>query len=78
MCKQISCNSYKNKNYVQTIRLKTYMYIHLSLCEQMTDFKLLLLPSNTWNQLTVCKQMINSKQNYSCWIEILEIIKLCA
>ena len=37
------------------------MYISLNVCKQMTDVKLLLLHSNTWNQLTVCKQMIYSK-----------------
>ena len=40
----------------------------------MTDFKSLLLHSNTWNQLTVNKQIINSKLNYSDWMEILENI----
>ena len=40
----------------------------------MTDIELLLLQSNTWNCLTVCKQMINSKLNYSYLIEILETI----
>ena len=37
------------------------MYIHLYEGKQMTDVKLLLLYSNTWNYLTVCKQMINCK-----------------
>ena len=37
------------------------MYIYLNVCKQMTDIKLLLLHRNTWNNLTVCKQMINSK-----------------
>ena len=31
------------------------MYIYLNVCKQMTDVKLLLLHSNTWNHLTVCK-----------------------
>ena len=31
------------------------------MCKQMADAKLLLLHSNTWNHLTVRKQMINSK-----------------
>ena len=30
---------------------------------------------NTWNHLTVCKQMINSKWKYLCSIEILETLK---
>ena len=34
------------------------MYIHLNVCKQMTDVELLLLHSNIWNHLTVCKQMI--------------------
>ena len=31
------------------------MYIYLNVCKQMTDIKLLLLHSNTWNHLTVRK-----------------------
>ena len=37
-----------------------YMYDHLNVCKQMTDVKLLLLHSNTWNHSSVCKQMNNS------------------
>ena len=37
------------------------MYIYFNVCKQMTDVKLLLLHSNTWNHLTMCKQMINGK-----------------
>ena len=37
------------------------MYIHLTVRKQMTDFKLLLLHWNTWNHLTVFKQMIDRK-----------------
>ena len=44
------------------------------MCKQMTDVKLLLLHNNTYIHLTVSKQMINSKSNYLCLIEILEII----
>ena len=29
--------------------------IHLNVCKQMTDVKLLLLYGNIWNHLTVCK-----------------------
>ena len=36
------------------------MYIYLNVYKQMTDIKLLLLCSNTWNYLTVCNQMISS------------------
>ena len=43
----------------------------------MTDVKLLLLHSNTWNHLNFSKQMINNKQGYSCQIEMLENYKLC-
>ena len=35
------------------------MYKHLTMCKQMTDFKLLVFHSNTWKQLTGCKQMSN-------------------
>ena len=34
-----------------------HMYIHWNLSKQMTDVKLLLLHSNTWNHLTVCKKI---------------------
>ena len=37
------------------------MYIYLDMYKQMTDVKSWLLHSNTWNHLTVCKQLINSK-----------------
>ena len=37
------------------------MYIHLTECKQMTYVKFLLLHKNTWNHLTLYKQMINSK-----------------
>ena len=36
------------------------MYIYLNVYKQMTDVKLWLLHSNTWNYLTVYKQMINN------------------
>ena len=36
-----------------------HMYIHLNICKQMTDVKLLLLDSNTWNHLTVCKKKMS-------------------
>ena len=41
------------------------MYIYLNVYKQMTDVKLLLLHSINWNHLTVCKQMIDCKYNYS-------------
>ena len=37
------------------------MYIHLNVYHQVTEVKLLLFPNNTWNHLTVCKQMIICK-----------------
>ena len=37
------------------------MYIHLNVCKQMTDVRLLHLHDNTWNNLTMEKQMINNK-----------------
>ena len=37
------------------------MYIHLNVCKQMTDFKLLLFHSSTWNQFNLGKQMIKSE-----------------
>ena len=50
------------------------MYIYLTVCKKVTDDQLNLLHSNTWKNLTVCKQMINSEYNYLCKIEILETI----
>ena len=44
----------------------------------MTVVKLLQLDNNTWNHLTLCKQMINNKLNYLCQIETLETIYLSA
>ena len=41
------------------------MYIYLDVCKQMTDVKLLLLHSNTWNYLNVSKQMIDIKLLHS-------------
>ena len=32
------------------------MYIYLNVCKQMTDVKLLVLHSNTWNHLSVYKK----------------------
>ena len=40
---------------------KIEMFDHLIVRKQMTDVTLLVLDSNTWNHLTVCKQTINSK-----------------
>ena len=47
-----------NLKYYTGWNAKSYiniMYIYLNVCKQMTDVKLLLLHSNTWNHLTVCK-----------------------
>ena len=33
------------------------MYIYLNVCKWMNDVKLFLLHTNSWNHLTVCKQM---------------------
>ena len=54
----MSSNSFKNEIYWQTILLHI-MCTYLNMCKQMT-VKMLLLHNNTWNQLTLCKQMINS------------------
>ena len=40
------------------------MYIYLNVWKQMTDvIILLLLHRNTWNHLTVCKEMRNVEYN---------------
>ena len=49
MCKQISFNSFKNEIICKLFTKKSYMYIYLDVCKQMTDVKLLQLYSNTWN-----------------------------
>ena len=61
MFKWISSNSLKNQITYKLVTYKWYMYIYLNACKQMTDVKLLLLHCNTWNHLTLYKQMINSK-----------------
>ena len=38
------------------------MYVYLNAYKQVTDVKLLLLPNNTWNHLTVYKEMIISSK----------------
>ena len=65
MCKQNSSDSFKNEINYKLFPYKLYMYIRLNVYKQMTDVKLLFLHSNTWNHLTLCKQMINNRQNYS-------------
>ena len=56
--KEISSNSFKNEITNKLFTYKSYMYIHLNVCKQMTDVKLLLLYSRTWNHLTVCKKEV--------------------
>ena len=68
MAKPISPLTFLNVNLLHII------HIYMNVCKQMTDVKLLLLHSNSRNQLTVCKQMRKSKWNDSYWIEIPEII----
>ena len=63
--KQVCSQPFKNEITYKLFTLKSYMYIHLNMCKQMTDANLLLLLRNTWNHSTVCKQMTNSKWNYS-------------
>ena len=55
-------------------RVPSMGQIEQTMGKQKTDIKLLLSHSNNWNYLTVCKKMINSKNNYSYTIEILETI----
>ena len=61
MCKEITSYSFKNEFTNKLFPYKSYMYIYLNVFKQITDVKLLLLHSNTWNHLPFCKQMINSK-----------------
>ena len=55
MCKQISSNSYKNKNTYKLFTYKWYMYKYLTVCKQKIDvkIKLFVLVCNTWKYLTV-------------------------
>ena len=57
----MSSNSFKNEITYKLLTHKLCMYIHLNDSKQMTDVKLLLLHSNTWNHLTVSMQMIYCK-----------------
>ena len=56
MCKQLNSNSFKNEIPNKLFTYKSYMYIHLNMCKQMTDVKLLLLNSNTGNHFTELKK----------------------
>ena len=55
VCKQISLNHLKEEIIYELFTYKTYMYIHLNVCKQMTDIKLFLLHRNIWNYLIVWK-----------------------
>ena len=50
MCKQISSIPIKNEITFKLFNYKSYMYIYLNVCKQMTNVKLLLLYRNTWNK----------------------------
>ena len=55
------------------------MYIHLNVDKQITHVKLLLLRSDTYNHLTVCKQMsfCSFKNNiYKMYLLIIYLIYL--
>ena len=41
------------------------MYIHLNICNETIDVKLLVFDSNTWNHSTDFEQMSYSTKNYS-------------
>ena len=43
----------------KTELLERELFDHLTVRKQMNDIKLLQLHNNTWNHLTVCKQMIS-------------------
>ena len=60
-CKQISSNLKKDKITYKLFSYKSYIYNHSPMSKQISDVKLLELHWNTWNQLSVCKQMINTK-----------------
>ena len=79
LCKQISCNSFKNKITYKFFSYKSYMYIHLDVWKQMTDAKLLLLHSNTWNHLTLYIQTVHSKKLFvlgrNTWSHLSKCIK---
>ena len=56
MCTQSSSNSFKNEYTHKLFANKAYMYIHLNVCKQMIDDRLLLLHRNAWNYLNVYKK----------------------
>ena len=43
---------------------KSYVYPLKCVCKQITDITLLLLHNNTWNHLTVCKQISSGSFKY--------------
>ena len=52
MCKQVSSNSFKNEMTNKLFPYKSFMYIHLNVCKQMS-VKLLLGVSSWLKQRTV-------------------------
>ena len=47
------------KPYNQTKLILYIMYIYLKMCKQISEVKSWLLYSNTWNLLTVCKNVLS-------------------
>ena len=61
---------------------RIYGQIEQTVCKQMTDAKLWLLYSNTWNQIIVCKiwasaylKMLSTKRVYKSYIFNIYIYK---
>ena len=79
VCKVICSNSFKNEITYKLFTYKSYMYIYLNVCKQMADVKLLLLHSNTWNHLTVCKKSSGSFKNvfYEVCLQIIYTWYIC-
>ena len=71
VCKQISYNSFKNQITYKLVTYKSFMYTYLNVCKQMTDVKLFLLHSNTWNHLTVYQKKKTKKKRVKPRLKML-------
>ena len=65
MFKRIVSDTYQYMEAFNWVQMNEWCWIVLlmliAIFVTLFDVTLLLLHSNTWNHLTVCKQMINSK-----------------
>ena len=63
VCKQTNTGLFKNNVANYLLVFQSYVFnINVNKCEQANDYELFVLHRNTWNFLSVCKQMIRIRQ----------------